>query len=185
MAKLVSKTYGDALFELATEEKKEDILLEEALEIKKLLTENTEFIKMMNHPQISREDKETVITNVFKGRVSDDMSGLLELLVKNGRFNEVESVIDYFIAKIKEYKKIGIAYVVTPLALSDAQKSAVEKKLLDTTQFESMEMNYDIDESLIGGMIIRIGDRVIDSSIRSKLYKLTKELKQVKVSTEA
>ena len=185
MAKLVSKTYGDALFELATEEKKEDVLLEEAVEIKKLLTENSEFIKMMNHPQISREDKEAVITNVFKDRVSDDMSGLLELLVKNGRFNEVESVIDYFIAKIKDYKKIGIAYVTTPLALTDAQKSAVEKKLLETTEFESMEMNYDIDESLIGGMTIRIGDRVVDSSIKSKLYKLTKDLKQVKISTEA
>jgi len=185
MAKLVSKTYGDALFELATEEKKEDILLEEAVEIKKLLTENSEFIKMMNHPQISREDKEAVITNVFKGRVSDDMSGLLELLVKNGRFNEVESVIDYFIAKIKDYKKIGIAYVTTPLALSDTQKSAVEKKLLDTTDYEKMEMNFDIDESLIGGMTIRIGDRVVDSSIKSKLSKLTKDLKQVKISTEA
>ena len=54
MAKLVSKTYGDALFELATEENKEDVLLEEAEGLKKLISENDEFLKMMNHPQITR-----------------------------------------------------------------------------------------------------------------------------------
>ena len=182
MAKLVSKTYGDALFELATEESKQDALYEEALGIKKFIEENDDFIKMMNHPQISREDKETVIENVFKGRASDDMTGFLTLLVQNGRFAELESVIDYFIAKIKEYKKIGVAYVVTPLPLSDNQKSDIEKKLLDTTDYESMEMNYEIDESLIGGMTIRVGDRVVDSSIKSKLEKLTAELRQVKLN---
>jgi len=181
MAKLVSKTYGDALFELAIEENKEDALFEEAVSVKKLLDEDDEFVKMMNHPQISREEKEKVIENVFKGKVSDELSGLLKLLVTNGRFSEIKSVLDYFIAKIKDYKKIGIAYVVTPIELSDKQKSDIEKKLLDTTEYETMEMNYDIDESLIGGMTIRIKDRVIDSSIKSKLNKLTKELKQVKL----
>ena len=183
MAKLVSKTYGDALFELATEEKKEDILLEEAEGIRKLLQENEEFVKMMNHPQITREEKEEIIGNVFNGRLSEDMTGFLKLLVMNGRFSELQSVIDYFIARIKDYKKIGIAYVVTPLPLDDKQKSDIEKKLLDTTDYEKMEMNYDIDESLIGGMTIRIKDRVIDSSVKSKLSKLTKELKNIKLAS--
>jgi len=182
MAKLVSKTYGDALFELATEDSKQDVLFEEAVFVKTLLNENDEFVKMMNHPQITREEKEVIIENVFKGRVSDDMTGFLTLLVTNGRFAELESVLDYFIAKIKEFKKIGIAYVVTPLPLTDKQKSDVEEKLLATTAYEKMEMNYEIDESLIGGMTIRVGDRVIDSSVKSKLDKLTKDLKQIKLN---
>jgi len=182
MAKLVSKTYGDALFELAVEDGKEDVLLEEAEGVKKLLTENEEFVKMMNHPQISREDKESVVENVFKDRVSEDMTGFLKLLVNNGRFAEVQSVIDYFIAKIKDYKKIGIAYVTTPLELTDKQKDDVEKKLLETTDYEKIEVNYDVDESLIGGMTIRIKDRVIDSSVKSKLAKMTKELKSIKLA---
>lgn len=181
MAKLVSKTYGDALLELAKETGKEDLFLEEAEGIKKVLIENVDFVKMMNHPQISREEKEVVIENVFKGRVSDDMTGFLRLLVTNGRFSELESVLDYVIAEIKDYKKIGVAYVSTPLELSDKQKADVEKKLLDTTGYTKMEMNYSIDESLIGGMTIRIKDRVVDSSIKTKLLQLKKELKQIKL----
>lgn len=182
MAKLVSKTYGDALFELAIEENKEDALFEEVLSVKNVLDENEDFVRLMNHPQISREEKETVIENVFKGKISDEMIGFMKLLIFNGRFAEIESVFDYFIAKIKEHKKIGVAYVVTPSELTDKQKDDVEKKLLETTDYETMEMNYSVDESLIGGMTIRIKDRVIDSSIKSKLSKLKVELMNVKLS---
>ena len=57
----------------------------------------------------------------------------------------------------------------------------VEKKLLETTKYESFEMCYHVDESLIGGMVIRIGDRVVDSSIKTKLYKLSRELRNIQV----
>ena len=81
----------------------------------------------------------------------------------------------------KEEKKIGTAFVTTAVALSDAQKSAVEKRLLETTRYESFEMNYSVDESLIGGMVIRIGDRVVDSSIKTKLYELSKQLRSIQI----
>ncbi|MDO4966861.1 MAG: ATP synthase F1 subunit delta [Lachnospiraceae bacterium] len=182
MAKLVSKTYGDALFELATDENKIDSLFEEAKALKEILDANDDFRKMMNHPQISREEKEKVMEDVFKGRASEEMTGFLRLLIVNGRFVEIDSILDYFIAEVKEFKKIGVAYVTTPLPLSDKQKSDVESKLLNTTSYETMEMNYSVDASLIGGMTIRIKDRVVDSSVKSKLDKLTKELLDLKLA---
>jgi F-type H+-transporting ATPase subunit delta len=83
---------------------------------------------------------------------------------------------------MKEYLKIGIAYVTTAVSLKDSQKKEIEKKLLDTTSYETMEMHYAEDSSLIGGMLIRIGDRVVDSSIRTKLEHLTKELSNLQIS---
>ena len=91
------------------------------------------------------------------------------------------SVFDYFIDLVKEEKKIGIASVTTAVRLSDKQKAKVEQKLLDTTKYETFEMNYSVDASLIGGMVIRIGDRVVDSSIKTKLYELSRELRNVQV----
>ena len=69
----------------------------------------------------------------------------------------------------------------TAIALSDKQKDEIVKRLLETTKYESFEMNYKVDESLIGGMIIRIGDRVVDSSIKTKLYELSKDLRKIQV----
>ena len=66
-------------------------------------------------------------------------------------------------------------------ALADNQKKAVEDKLLETTNYNTMEMNYSIDESLIGGMQIRIGDRVVDSSIRTKILKMQQDLMKIQL----
>ena len=90
-------------------------------------------------------------------------------------------IFTYFVGRIKEYKKIGIAYVATPMELSKQMKDKIEAKLLATTDYKSFEMNYTIDESIIGGMVIRIGDRVIDSSIRHKLDELSRELVKIDV----
>ena len=73
------------------------------------------------------------------------------------------------------------AYVTSAMELSDAQKAAVEKRLLETTKYVKFEMHYDVDSELIGGMVIRIGDRVVDTSIKTKLYELSKSLKKIQV----
>ena len=105
----------------------------------------------------------------------------MTLLVSKGRADSMLSVFDYFIDLVKEEKKIGKADVVTAIPLDEKQKSKVEAKLLETTSYKSFEMNYSVDTSIIGGMIIRIGDRVVDSSIKTKLFELTRELRKVQL----
>lgn len=181
MAKLVSNTYGDALFELALEMNQMDSMLEEVKAVSELLKENEELTKLMNHPKVVKEEKIEVIENIFKGRVSMELVGLMRMIVEKDHFNEMDSVFVYFIERVKEYKNIGTAYVTSAIELSDAQKAAVERRLLDTTKYVKFEMHYSVDASLIGGMTIRIGDRVVDSSIKNKLNDLTRELTKIQL----
>ena len=181
MAKLVSKVYGDALFEAAREAGRMDDMYEEVLELQKLLQANEELQKMMENPKVIREDKENVIETVFRGRISDEIVELMKLMIAKGRYSNIESVFDYFIGLVKEEKKIGIAYVTTAVELTDGQKDEIVRRLFETTRYESFEMNYAVDASLIGGMVIRIGDRVVDSSIKTKLYELSKSLRKIQV----
>ena len=182
MAKLVSKTYGDALFELALEEDRVDDYFAEVQMLQSVLGSNPDFLRLMNHPKIDKEEKEKVMESVMKGRVSPELAGLFKLIVTNNRHNDIFDILDYFVRQVKEYKRIGSADVSTPMPLTDAQKAAVEKKLLDTTKYASMEVNYDVDPTLIGGMVIRIGDKVVDSSVRTKLGELTKDLKKIQLA---
>ena len=85
MAKLVDKTYGDALFELAVENGKVDTYFSECLGVLQVIEENDELLKLFTHPKISKEEKEKVIENIFKGRVSDDVTGFLVLIIKKDR----------------------------------------------------------------------------------------------------
>ena len=128
-----------------------------------------------------KEEKIKIITDIFTGKVSEELVGLLRMIVDKGHFEQVDSVFTYFIDEVKEYKNIGTAYVTSAMELSDAQKAAVEKRLLETTKYVKFEMHYDVDSELIGGMVIRIGDRVVDSSVRTKLYDLTRELSKIQL----
>lgn len=181
MAKLVSKTYGDALFELALETNQLDSMLDEVKAVDQALSEDKDLTRLMNHPKIVKEEKMKLIEDIFKGRASDELVGLMRMLVEKGHYNEMGEVFAYFIDMVKEHKNIGTAYVTSAIELSDDQKKAVEKRLLETTKYEQFEMHYAVDAALIGGMIIRIGDRVVDSSIQTKLRGLTRDLTKIQL----
>lgn len=181
MAKLVSKTYGDALFELAVEEQTVDMLENEVQGVLLLLQENLELNKLMNHPKITKEEKNKIIEEIFKGRISDELTGFLHIIVTKDRYNEITNIFEYFISRVKEFKNIGLAYVTSAVGLKEEQKAELVGKLLQITKFEQIDVVYSVDQTLIGGMIIRIGDRVIDSSIKTRLHEMSKNLSKLQL----
>ena len=104
------------------------------------------------------------------------------MIIKKDRYSEIDSILDYFIDQVKELKGIGIVLVTTAIELNEAQKNKIEKRLLDTTKYNSLEMHFKVDISLIGGMQIRIGDRVVDSSVATKLNDLQKQLLKIQLA---
>lgn len=182
MAKLVSKTYGEALFEVAVEDGTVDSLLEEVEAVIQVLNANKEYIKLLTHPKLPVEEKVSLVENAFQDKVSKSLVGFLVTIVEKGRFSEIEAILSYFTDKVREYQKVGVAYVTSAATLTDAQKKEIEGRLLATTSYVKFIMHYDVDQTLIGGMVIRIGDRVVDSSIKTKLNQMAKDLSQVQLA---
>ena len=182
MAKLVSSTYGDALFELALEENRLDSFYEEILSSRQIFLDNEELLKLLNHPKIIKEEKITIMENVFKGRVSDEILGFFHIIVTKDRYNDIIAILDYFLHKVKEHKGIGTASVTSAVVLSDTQKAAIEKRLLETTRYVSFEIDYRVDPAILGGLVIRIEDRVVDSSLKTQIDKLKAQLSKIQLS---
>lgn len=182
MAKVVAKIYGEALFQLALENGELDVIYEEILVAYDALKENKDFVKFLNHPKISKENKIKTVEEIFKGRFHDTTVGFLVIIVEKGRYNKILSIFQYFIHTVREYKKIGTAYVASATELTKDQKEKIEKKLLETTEYVSIDMNYTVDPSLLGGFVIRIGDRVVDSSLRLRLDLLKKDLLKIQLA---
>lgn len=182
MAKLIAKTYGDALFEVGIEKDMIDSLNEEVKAVSDILDQNKELNRLLSHPQIMMEEKLDVINHIFYGRVSAELYGFLQIIIQKGRQANMNEIFDWFKNRVKQYRHVGVVYVATPLPLKSEQKTAIEKKILATTEFESLEIHYQLDPSLIGGMVIRIGDRVVDGSIKNKLDKLSRELGKIQLA---
>ena len=118
MAKLVSKTYGEALFEVAVEEGTIDSTLEEVQIVLDVIEVNEQYIKLLTHPKLPVEQKVSLVEQVFAGKASDTLTGFMVTIVEKGRFSEIEKILTYFIDKVREYKKIGVAYVISAVELS-------------------------------------------------------------------
>ena len=182
MAKLISKTYGEALFDLCQEKQSLESVETEIKAVKEAFAENADLYKFLNHPKITKEEKVTFIERILKDRVSEDVTGFLVIIVEKGRYDEIDQIFDYFLAKVREYRNIGVAHVTSAVKLTKEQKEKLVTKLLATTKYVQFEMNYQTDTSLIGGLVVRIGDRVVDSSIKTKLKNLSKDLLRIQMS---
>ncbi|MBR1866156.1 MAG: ATP synthase F1 subunit delta [Lachnospiraceae bacterium] len=176
MAKQVSITYGSALFEVAVENNALDTILEEVLFVKQTFLENEALGKLLLHPNVEKEEKIRVIEQIYKGKISDEITGLMTMLVTKGHLKEFVPVFDYVIQAIKEEKGIGVAYISSAVQLKQEQKNRIEQKLLETTKYQEIEGIYQVDETLIGGLVIRIQDTVVDSSLKTQIAKLSNSL---------
>lgn len=176
MARQVNTTYGNALFEVAMENNTLDTTLEEVIFVRQSFLENEDLIKLLLHPNIEKESKISVVESIYKGNISDELTGLLTMLISKGHQKEIISVLDYVISTIKEEKGIGIAHISSAVELSKEQREKIEKKLLETTEYKEIEGNYKVDKSLIGGLVIRISDTVVDSSLKTQINNLSKSL---------
>lgn len=182
MAKLVSKVYGDALFETAMEQGQIDAFFEEVSALLPILEEHQDLIRLLNNPRIGKDEKITMMDQLFGGKVLPELMGFLTIIVDKDRQNDMIAIFEYFVSIVKEYKKIGTATVTSAEELRGEQRAELEKRLLETTGYVSFETKYEVDPSLIGGLVIRIGDRVVDSSIKTQLYEMKRELSKLQLA---
>lgn len=181
MAKLVSQVYGEALFSLALEKNSLAQYEEELTGVAQVLEEYPEYLAILGHPKLDENEKIQVFDNVFAGRICEEMCGFFHILLEKGRFSQLNAIREYFSERKRSHEKIGVAHVTSAVELSEAQKEKIREKLLATTDFVSIQTEFATDPALIGGLVIRIGDRVVDSSIRSRLEDMKRNLMKVQL----
>ena len=181
MAKSAITTYGEALFQIAVESSSCLPMLEEVTELKKILSDNPELGSVRLNPRFSKEEHSEIISNVFKNRIDDRLFSFLELLVNKGRYNYLEEILDYFVSRVKEHLRIGQASVTSAIEIDEEMKKRIKEKLLSTTDYKEIEIEYIKDPSLIGGMVIRIKDRIVDNSVRTKIENISRDLHKIQL----
>ena len=176
MAREIESVYGGALFEAAVEKGRLRELYEEAGAVIIGLDDNPELVSILENPSIDSDKKEELLKAIFSGRVDELIANTLMLAVEKGHSRYLTKILNVFIKAAMKELGIGEATVRTAFPLTDAQKKQVEDKILTTAKFNEVIIDYKVEKSLIGGMIIKIGDRVVDSSIANQLESLRKSL---------
>jgi F-type H+-transporting ATPase subunit delta len=172
MVDRVGNRYAEAIYQLALEEKKVSEIHNILGELESLYTGNVDFKQFLTHPLIGREEKHDLIAKIF-GDEGNIEQNILFYLIDKGRINEIKSIAQEF--KALYYKDNNIIDVRATFAkeLSQEQKDKLVEKLKKSTG-KTINLEVLLEPKLIGGGIIRIGDKVIDGSLRSQLENLGK-----------
>lgn len=181
MAKLVSKAYGKAFFELALESNNLDIYLEEAKLIISVLKSDEIFKQVLKHPEISQENKFTMFKSIFEKKVSESFLGLFKLILNKKREIYLLDILENFLDRALEYKGILIAEVVSSIKLSEGQLLRIEDKLSKNLK-KQIILKVSVDSSLIAGLKITVDGHVIDGSVKKQIEDIKNTLYNIKMA---
>ncbi|ADZ85305.1 ATP synthase F1 subunit delta [Cellulosilyticum lentocellum] len=179
MAKLVVKRYATALFDIASSEGKMATYEEEVKVIIKVLQDEPDFMAVLENHKVTTEEKISLLETIFTGKVENSILGLLVLLVKKGRQSEMINVLEGFLERIKKESGIVKATVTSAVALKEGQVEAIKAKLEASTK-SKIELETIVDEGIIAGLVIRVGDKVVDASIKGEMQALKKQLSKLR-----
>jgi F-type H+-transporting ATPase subunit delta len=178
MAKLVSKTYSSALFEVAQESGMIDQILAEYEFVVNSINENPEFYEILKSPKIILEDKKNIIDQTFADQISAELNNFFKLLIDKKRSNALLDIFEEFNEQVNEHKGYVVAKVESVIPLDAKEIEALQAKLNKVTG-KTVTVNNVINPDIMGGLVINVGDKIIDGSVKRKLESMKHDLAQI------
>jgi len=171
--------YAQALFELAAERSARDAVATDLDTLSRMLDESADFARLVKSPVIKREAATRAVAALAKSANFNPLTGnFLGLLAKNRRLFELAAMIKAFRALLADSRGEVAAEVVSAQPLSEKHLAAVADALKAATGAK-VALSPRVDPALLGGMIVRVGSRMVDSSLRTKLSKLELAMKGI------
>jgi F-type H+-transporting ATPase subunit delta len=172
----LARRYSQALFEIASETSL-DIIDNDLRELTKLVEENAEVKKVLLHPHISLSEKKSVMEKLLSKDFSETTRHFLYLLIDRKRESLLPFIQREFTRLADEARKVVEAKVASAVALSAPQLDDL-KKAIGRMTGKDVRIISEVREELIGGVLIQIGDRVMDGTIAHALAKMREDLRR-------
>jgi F-type H+-transporting ATPase subunit delta len=170
-----ARRYATALLELAKERDEVEDILKDIEFIHNTLEDSRELVLFLKSPIIKFDDKTQALETLFFDELEEPTKLFIKLLARKDRINLLDQITAAYIEKYKEFAGIITVDVYVARELSDNQLESLHEELEQKTQ-KKVDMNVIQDESLKGGMAIRINDTVIDGTVKHKLEELEESL---------
>ncbi len=168
----VAEPYATALMSLAQSKNLTDELGDNVRSLLNALESSEDLQQFLANPVIKAEDKKAVISQIVGDQINPYMQNFLMLLVDRGRILFLDRIGQQYLALLRKLNQVVLAEITSVVELNDGQKDALCQRVKAITNGQDVEIQTQIDPSLIGGVIIKIGSQVIDASLRGQLRRI-------------
>lgn len=160
-------TYAKSLFEANKE------ALQDLNTVFEVMNSSKEFELTMLNPSVSLQVKYDIVDEIFKKELDEKVLNFVKILIEKNRFNEFSQIIQAYSDVLDEANNVKRVEIVSAIELSDTQKQKTINKLKAKLNKE-VKVDWTLDTGIIGGLVIKIDDNIIDTSLKNKLDKLSK-----------
>jgi len=169
-----AKRYAKSLLDLAVETNKLEEVYKDMTDVSNTVKGSRELRLLLQSPIIKPDAKAKVLGEIFSSQVSDLTKSFINIVTEKGREGVLEGIGDAFILQYKAHKNLAIAEVITASPLDAETKVKVDEVIGKIANSEA-EIKETVKPEIIGGFIVKVGDKMIDASVASKLKELKRE----------
>lgn len=171
MYEYLDRRYALALYEIIERKGNIDKYIQELKDVNKLLEDNEELKEVIKHPQISIKEKKKTFTSIFKGKIDEELLSFLLILIDKDRILFLKEKIVQLEKIYLERKNTIKGIVKTTVPLTDEERNTLVAKL-EKKYNKIIILEEIIDPTILGGIYLRIGNDVIDGTVKSKLDRM-------------
>jgi F-type H+-transporting ATPase subunit delta len=171
----LASRYAKSLIGLAIEKGQLENVFADMQWLQAVCKNNRDFVNLLRSPIIKPDTKKKIIAAVTQGKIGEMVAAFNNLLITKGREGNLPEVISAFIAAYKEHKNIQTVKLTTASEVSDSVKNEIVAQIKKTGGFENVELEQKTDESLIGGFVLQVGDKLVDASIAYDLKHIARQ----------
>ncbi len=168
----VARPYAKAIFDIAVDTNTlED--WDKALLVLENFSTHPDVIALYENPTIDNQEIVGLLKYLLGSNVTDEQKNFIKLLIYNKRLKSLKTISKVYTELLNEHMSIDDVDVISSMELSDDMKKNLQDKLKKKLNLNQVKLNCIIDEDIIGGLVVRVGDHVVDGSIKNNLRQLT------------
>ena len=179
---IVAKRYAKSFLLVSAAKGIVEEVEDQLLQIKAAYRSDSKIESFMTHPRIPQKAKVAAVKRIFEGKVHKMTEAFLLLLVQRRRFNLISEIADAFDTMADAYRGVVRVQVRTFAPLQDAQRSALESQVSRLVKGSKIDLQVEVDRSLMGGLWVKIGDTLLDGSVATKLKSLRERLFDMRIA---
>ena len=171
--------YAKSLIGLAVEKNQLENVYKDMLFLEMVVKGSRDFVTLLKSPIIKSDKKQAILDAVTSnGNLSELTLGFSRLLVNKSRESNLPEIITAFIEQYKVIKGIYTIKLTTAVPVSEELKQAIVHKVQSETSMKNIDLRIEVDEKIIGGYVLEMGDKLVDASIAFDLSKISSQFKK-------
>ena len=178
MIDVIANRYAEALYQLSEEENISKEIYSELHDVVQLVKENKDLDNVFKSPLVAKNEKIDLIEALFNGKINNNLKNFLKILVEKGRISSLQSIELTFKELLNEKHNILEGTVISAVALTDEKVKELEETLSKKYN-KNITLENKVDKSILGGVLVRLGNIQIDGSVKTRLDNIKDQLSQV------